>query len=597
MKPHRGLLVIGSVGLWLAWPAFGACPEARFAAPVVADAGGAAEGIAVADFDGDGHLDLAVTNFLSGGGPNHVAILLGDGTGAFGAPTRFEVGRGATRIAAADFNGDGDADVAVLNSNEGTVSVLLGDGRGGLGPQSVLPFGGITVGLALADFNGDEKVDLVVTELAAARVTVRLGLGNGAFSDPASYPVGQQPLLVAAGDVDADGRLDLAVGNVLDSTVSILLGVGDGTFAPQVTVPLPSGATPESLALSDLDGDRVPDLAVLNTSDDTVVVLPGRGDGSFGDPAAFAVGGVAIFFAVGDVNSDGHPDLAVANTEDATVSVLLGRGDGTFEPQTLFRVGSEPLAVAMADLNADGSLDIVAGNLADQTVSILRNTCAANQPPIARAGADQVLECSGERQAAARLDGSGSIDPDDGIATFAWTEEGALLASGETPTISLSLGRHEVSLAVADTTGAESSDRVSITVQDSIAPSIESIVTRPETLPSEHGLVPVSITAVASDVCDPAPTCRIVSVVDSLRSRRVDATLVDPGPKPSPAELHVLLRAAGPARIYTINVSCADASGHAVTDRRFVTVTSPPGGPGRPRSVPTRSSSSKGALP
>ncbi|HJQ96930.1 MAG TPA: VCBS repeat-containing protein, partial [Candidatus Polarisedimenticolaceae bacterium] len=248
MNKRLRSLAIASIVLGLAWPAFGACPDARFATQVLFPAEGTVEGIAVSDFDRDGLLDLAVTQFSAAGAAgNGVAILLGDGHGGFGAPARFEVGRGASRIVAADFNADGDTDVAVLNSNSGTVSILLGDGHGALGPQTTLPVGGTPIGLALGDFNRDGKSDLVVTVLFGREVKVMLGLGDGSFSDPASFPVGEQPLLVTAGDVDGDGRLDLAVGNAFDATVSILLGLGDGTFAPQVTVALPSGSTPEGL--------------------------------------------------------------------------------------------------------------------------------------------------------------------------------------------------------------------------------------------------------------------------------------------------------------------------------------------------------------
>ena len=579
-------ILLGPGGLAsLAW---GSCPDARFAQQVVVPAGGAVEGISVADFNGDGDLDLAVTNFSSGGAAlNGVSILLGDGAGGLGAPTSFGVGRGATRIVASDFNGDGQPDVAVLNANDGTVSILLGDGFGGLGPQAAFPAGGATVGLALGDFDDDGNSDLVVTDFFAARVTVLLGRGDGSFSAPTPFPVGADPLLVAVGDVDADGALDIAVDNVLDETVSVLLGRGDGTFAPQTVVPVPLGFGAESLALADLDRDGIADMVVASASDDSVLVFLGHGDGSFDVPAAFAAGGLPVFFAVGDFNNDGLSDLAVGNAQDATVSVLLGRGDGSLGRPTPLAVGSGPIPVAIADLDGDGSLDIVAGNTADQTVSVLMNQCAGNLPPIADAGGDQVLECTGDLEAKAQLDGSGSTDPDstlgsqDDIASFLWSEQGAPLTTERSDGISLGLGTHEVSLEVTDRSGAASSDGAIITVEDTTVPAIDSIVATPGTLsPPNREFVQVTINAVATDGCDPAPTCRIVSVTDNEPISGIgggpagpDSVIIDPGPKPSPARLLVGVRALrGAARAFTIDVSCSDVAGNTTSGQTTVTI-------------------------
>jgi hypothetical protein len=585
MNPYHRSLVTGSIVLGFAWRAFGACPDARFAPEIVVPGGGVVEGIAVADFDGDGRLDVAVTNFLAGSGtPSQVAILLAEGDGRFGAPTRFVVGHGATRIVASDFNRDGAVDVAVLNGNDGDVSVLLGNGRGGLAPETRFPAGGgIATGLALGDFNGDGIADLVVTDLSEGVVVVLLGIGDGSFAAPTPYPVGSFPLLVAVGDLDADGHPDLAVGNNDDSTVSILLGVGDGTFRPQSIVPLTADFLPLSIALSDLDGDGDLDMVVVSALDDTVAVLLGRGDGSFEAPATFDVGRRPIFVAVGDLSSDGHPDLAVGNLDDSTVSILLGRGDGTFGPRTALAVGGAPIPVEIADLNGDGAPDVLAGSTADQAISVLLNQCTGNRPPLARAGADQILECTGDLQAPARLNASGSQDPDsapgtnDDITRFDWSERESFLATGEEASVSFPLGSHVVALRVTDRDGAEGSDAVSITVRDTTLPEITSIVADPPALPfRQPALVPVSITAVATDVCDAAPTCRIASVTSDRRNGRFDSILSDPGPKTSPARLGVLLRAGGPGaglrRTFTIHVVCDDAAGNETGGQTTVTV-------------------------
>src|SRR5262249_21007734 len=108
-----------------------------------------------------------------------------------------------------------------------------------------------------------------------------------------NYAVGQFSYAVEAADFNGDGFLDLAVTNSISGTVSILLGNGDGTFQParDYSVYTAGWAEPFSMAVGDLNGDGIPDLAVIaitnfGTGQGMVSILLGNGDrtGEFSPP-------------------------------------------------------------------------------------------------------------------------------------------------------------------------------------------------------------------------------------------------------------------------------------------------------------------------
>ena len=144
---------------------------------------------------------------------------------------------------------------------------------------------------------------------------------------------------------------------------SVSLATGSTTRAFDVanvwsgTAPLLATSTAEG----DFNGDGKPDLAICNSTDNTVAISLGNGDGTFGTPVSYALGNDPTFVAVGDVNNDGKLDLVVTNNSDNTVSVLLGNGDGTFQKQQTFTTDEQPVAVSLGDLNGDGNLDLVLG--------------------------------------------------------------------------------------------------------------------------------------------------------------------------------------------------------------------------------------------
>ena len=292
-------------------------------------------------------------------------------------------------VAVADFNHDGKVDVAAAALYTGQVAILLGNGNGTFQPALYYTIDSeleSVCWIAAADFQGNGNLDLAVADLLGSNISILLGNGDGTFQPPVQYLTTQQPSLVAVGDFNHDGKPDLILADW--PYVSVMLGNGDGTFQSPIDTsifsPLPVGIP---LALGDFNHDGNLDMAIVKGGTLGLGILLGNGDGTFREGAQYAAGEFATSITVGDFTGDHKLGLAVTNGSIGNqIYILLGNGDGTFQSQPPV-FANEPAAITTADVNGDGRLDLLFITLPlpsplDQFTVMLGNGDGTFQAPV-----------------------------------------------------------------------------------------------------------------------------------------------------------------------------------------------------------------------
>jgi photosystem II stability/assembly factor-like uncharacterized protein/phosphodiesterase/alkaline phosphatase D-like protein len=367
---------------------------------------GGLNSVAIGDLDGDGTPDMVAANEST----NTVSAFRNTASGgisgsSFSSKVDFDAGASPVGVAIGDIDGDGKLDLAVSNSFGDNVSVLRNTsspgsiGAGSFAAKVDVPTGGGPRSIQIFDLDGDGKPDIVTTVISNNTVTVLRNTstsGSISFESEVGFDGGSFPRGVAIADFDGDGKPDLAIGNFDNATVAILRNLSSvGSLSFAGVVQYPSGTSPLGTAAGDLDGDGKPELLIANFGSSSISVYHNTsspGTISFDAGVDFSTDTQPRKIAIADLDGDGKPDLAVAHRGANSLSVFhnVGSGPGittgTFAARVDFPSGIEPRYIAAGDLNADGKPELVTANNGDRSLSVLENTVAP--PPLGQFVAD-----------------------------------------------------------------------------------------------------------------------------------------------------------------------------------------------------------------
>jgi VCBS repeat protein/Big-like domain-containing protein len=383
--------------LSFATAAFGTCTYGLLN-PTAYQAGTQAGDIAVADFNSDTFLDVAIVNRVFGSENAHIIIRFGDGLGGFNDTIGdIDVGEPSQNdIAAGDLNGDGKIDLIIginwihLGQPDQVAphfKLLFGDGAGSFTPTNgPAMFVNNPNHFVLYDFNGDHKLDVAVTQATGSGTGFAIylnGVNGLTFFNEYVGPgnVVYDPPSFASGDFDGDGKLDLVFASYT-SKAYVFFGGGDGTFSPTNGVELNTtvDAYAFELATGDFNEDGRDDIAIANrlkTAPTSLSVFLSNSNRTFAAPVQYGTLSSTDSARAADLDGDGHIDVIVG---EGTVELFRGNGDGTFAAQISYDTMGAYVGLAIADLDRDGGPDLVASNFGNGSpgtgkLVVRLNTC------------------------------------------------------------------------------------------------------------------------------------------------------------------------------------------------------------------------------
>jgi hypothetical protein len=343
-----------------------------------------------ADFDGDGDEDLVIVRSEA----NRTELWENDGEGLFTLADSLSVGADALAVTTGDFDGDGLVDVAVSLPNAPQIVVAFNGGTTeaafGFTQPITLPGGGQAFNLVGGDVTRDGRDDLIVADPVTDRVVVFSGILKGSFGfDYRELRVLGAPGAIALGDLSGDGLTDMAVsaytGNEYVVITEILGPIGGQLGVPgpfqneygYLSFDIPVTARPSVATIADATGDGVADLVACLAGNATMVVAPGLAGGGVGPQFQLDATGLPLRPFVGDFDGNGRPDLFALSGGGDRVNLWLAGDTGRLAGARNFGSGLPGSSwVESADFDRDGDVELVVGSVANSSLSILGRDAA-----------------------------------------------------------------------------------------------------------------------------------------------------------------------------------------------------------------------------
>ena len=324
------------------------------------------------DLNHDGLSDFFVPNEIS----NDCRVFMNDGTGRYSDFDIYPIQNGArpSTNESADFNGDGHLDLAVGNSTGDSITVFLGDGTGSfLSIRNYKAASGIR-GLAVADMDGDGDIDIVTANRTANNITILQNLGDGSFGlrmilDANS--IGETACATA--DANGDGILDLFVGAHGSGEISVLLGDGESGFMFSEKTDAGGDGT-WMVAVGDLNGDGNVDVACVNSQSANAGIIFGDGNGGLSSATAYPTGGFPIAIDLGDIDGDGDLDLMTSNYSGGNWAYWENDGTGAFINRRILDSEYAGSCATFHDRDNDGDLDMTGIDEEADLIIMFENT-------------------------------------------------------------------------------------------------------------------------------------------------------------------------------------------------------------------------------